>query len=106
VKLQDINVSGVRGRGDGRRKISQTAILAVISNYPRPDDEYSHVPKKYYNGTFGLKSGGTRQLRGNRWTKNLPTDAHHQSGRLKNCDLVIETIGGGPSGQVETRTLN
>jgi len=23
---------------------------------------------------------------------------------LKNCDLVIETIGGGPSGQVEKRT--
>jgi len=96
--------AGVMGAG-----ISQTAILAGYKVITRDltDEIIARARETIINGRFGLKEAVERgkitpaQMDSALANLTLTTKVED----LKNCDLVIETIGGGPSGQVENKDI-
>lgn len=109
MKLQDIKSIGVLGAGVMGAGICQTAILAGYKVIARDltDEILTRAKDTIINGQFGLKGAVelgkiTREqmekaLAGLTLTTNVED--------LKNCDIIIETIGGGPSGQVESKDI-
>jgi len=109
VKLQDVKCIGVLGAGVMGAGISQTAILAGYKVITRDltDEIIARAKENIINGQFGLKSaverGKITQGHMDKAIGNLTLTTRVED--LKNCDIVIETIGGGPSGQVESKDI-
>ena len=109
MKLQDVKCIGVLGAGVMGAGISQTAILAGYKVIARDltDEIIARASDNIINGHFGLKSAVERgKITPEQMDKalaNLTLTARVED--LKNCDVVIETIGGGPSGQVESKDI-
>jgi 3-hydroxybutyryl-CoA dehydrogenase len=109
VKIEDIKCIGVLGAGVMGAGISQTAILAGYKVITRDltDEIIARARENIINGRFGLKDmlerGKITREQMDITLANLTLTTKVED--LKNCDLVIETIGGGPSGQVENKDI-
>ena len=109
MKLQDIKCIGVMGAGIMGTGISQTAISAGFKVITRDltEDIIARSRENIINGRFGLKGaverGKITQTQMEQAMANLTLTTDMED--LKNCDLVIETIGGGPSGQLENKDI-
>ena len=109
MKLQDIKYIGILGAGVMGAGISQTAITAGYKVITRDltDEIIARARENIINGHFGLKEaverGKMTQEQMDKALANLTLTTRVED--LKNCDLVIETIGGGPSGQVESKDI-
>ena len=109
MKLQDIRCIGVLGAGVMGAGISQTAISAGYKVIARDltDEIIARAKESIINGHFGLKGmverGKITQEQMEKALANLTLTTMVED--LNNCDLVIETIGGGPSGQVESKDI-
>jgi 3-hydroxybutyryl-CoA dehydrogenase len=109
VKLQDIKCIGILGAGVMGAGISQTAIMAGYKVITRDltDEIIVRARENIINGHFGLKEaverGKITQEQMDTALANLILTTQVED--LKNCDLIIETIGGGPSGQVESKDI-
>jgi len=97
VKAEDIKCIGVMGGGTMGSGIAQTAILAGYKTIVRDlrDQLCERARNTIVDGRFGLKSGVERgkitQAQMDRAVANLSTTTKVED--LKNCDLIIETIG-------------
>jgi len=109
VKLADIKCIGVMGAGVMGGGISQTAILHGYNVICRDltDEILARAKDTIINGRFGLKGGVERG-------KYSQADMEAALARLtlttrvedlKDCDLIIEAIGGGDTGQLESKPL-
>ncbi len=109
MKLQDVKCIGVLGAGVMGAGISQTAISAGYKVITRDltDEIIARAKENIINGQFGLKSaverGKITQEHMDKALANLILTTSVED--MKNCDIVIETIGGGPSGQVESKDI-
>jgi 3-hydroxybutyryl-CoA dehydrogenase len=109
VKLQDVKCIGVLGAGVMGAGISQTAIAAGYKVITRDltDEIIARARDNIINGHFGLKGaverGKMTQEQMDKALANLTLTTRVED--LKNCDVVLETIGGGPSGQVESKDI-
>jgi 3-hydroxybutyryl-CoA dehydrogenase len=109
VKLEDIKSIGVMGAGVMGGGISQTAILAGYKVICRDltDEILAKTKDTIINGRFGLKGGVERgkqtQEQMDQAVANLTLTTKVED--LKDCDLIIEAIGGGPSGELENKDL-
>jgi len=109
MKLEDINCIGIMGAGVMGGGIAQSAILSGSKVIVRDLTEEICDKSKdtIINSRFGLKAGVER---GNHTQKemnkalallNFTTSAED----LKDCDLIIEAIGGGDDGAIENKPL-
>ena len=109
MKLEDIKLIGVLGAGVMGGGIAQSLILAGFPVIVRDlKDEICEKSKNtILNGRFGLSKGVERGV-------NTQAEVDQAMARLKfttkledlkDCDLVIEAIGGGPDGAIENKPL-
>jgi 3-hydroxybutyryl-CoA dehydrogenase len=109
VKLQDVKCIGVLGAGVMGAGISQTAILCGFKVIARDlnDEIITRARDVIINGQFGLKTEvdcsriTLKQMDEALANLMLTTTVED----LKDCDVVIETIGGGPSGEGENKEI-
>jgi len=107
MKLEDVKVVGVMGGGVMGSGITQTAILAGYKVICRDLTEkiIKRTRDTIINGRFGLKSGIERgkltQEQMDKALTNLTLTTKVED--LKNCDVIIEAIDGGPSGELENK---
>lgn len=109
MKLEDVKSMGVLGAGVMGGGISQTAILAGYKVICRDlnDEILARTKETIVNGRFGLKGGVERgkqtqeEMDAALARLTLTTKVED----LKDCDLIIEAIGGGDSGQLENKPL-
>lgn len=109
MKIEDVKTIGVMGLGVMGGGISQTAILAGYNVVARDlkDEIIARAKENIISGRFGLKGGVER----GKITKDQMDAA---VARLKvttavedlaNVDVLIEAIGGGPSGELENKDI-
>ena len=109
MKLEDVNSIGVVGAGVMGGGISQSAILAGYKVICRDltDEILERTRDTIANGRFGLKGGVERG-------KQTQEEMDQAMARLalttkvedlKDCDLIIEAIGGGEDGRLENKPL-
>jgi len=109
VKLEDVKSIGVVGAGVMGGGISQSAILAGYKVICRDltDEILERTKDTIANGRFGLKGGVERG-------KQTQEEMDQAMARLtlttkvedlKDCDLIIEAIGGGEDGRLENKPL-
>ena len=109
-ELQDIKCIGVLGAGVMGAEISQTAILAGYKVITRDltNEIIARARETIINGRFGLKEaverGKITPAQMDSALANLTLTARNWK-TWSFADLVIETIGGGPSGQVENKDI-
>jgi 3-hydroxybutyryl-CoA dehydrogenase len=109
MKLKDIKNIGVMGAGVMGGGISQTAILAGFNVVCRDLNEEILAKAKdtIINGRFGLKGGVERgkytQEQMDQAVARLTLTTKVED--LKNCDLVIEAIGGANPAEIENKDL-
>ncbi len=109
MKLQDVKCIGVLGAGVMGAGISQTAISAGFKVIARDlnDEIIARAREGIIDGRFGLKRdverGKITLERMDKALANLTLTTKVED--LKNCDVVIETIGGGPSGELENKEI-
>jgi len=109
MKLEDIKTIGVVGAGVMGGGITQTAILAGYKVIIRDltDEICQKAKDTMINGRFGLKGGVDRgkitQEQMDQALANLTLTTKAED--LKDCDLVIEAIGGGEGGAIENKPL-
>ena len=109
MKLQDVKCIGVLGAGIMGAGISQTAISVGYKVIARDltDEIIVRARDNIINGHFGLKGdverGNITQEQMDKALANLTLTTRVED--LKNCDVILETIGGGPSGQVENKDI-
>ncbi|MFC1966961.1 3-hydroxyacyl-CoA dehydrogenase family protein [Chloroflexota bacterium] len=109
MKLGDIKTIGIMGGGMMGGGIAQTAVLAGYKVIVRDlnDEILAKVKDTVTNGRFGLKGGVERgkltQEQMNQALANLSVTTRVED--LKDCDLIIEAIGGGLDGQLENKPL-
>ena len=109
MKLEDVKSIGVIGGGVMGGGISQTAILAGYKVICRDltDEIIARTKDNIINGRFGLKAGVER----GKHTKeqfdeamaNLTLTTKVED--LKDCDVIIEAIGGGTSTDIENKDV-
>ena len=109
MKLEDIKCMGILGAGVMGGGIAQSAILAGYKVIVRDlkDEICDKARDIIINGRFGIKGGVER----GKTTQedmdkalsllNFTTKVED----LKDCDLIIEAIGGGPDGAIENKDL-
>lgn len=108
MKIEDIKTIGVMGAGVMGGGISQTAILAGYNVICRDltDEILVKAKDTMINGRFGLKGGVERgkhtQQQVDEALARLTLTTKVED--LKDCDFVIEAIGGGP-GQLENKPM-
>lgn len=108
MKIEDIKTIGVMGAGVMGGGISQTAILAGYNVICRDltDEILAKAKDTMINGRFGLKGGVERgkhtQQQVDEALARLTLATKVED--LKDCDFVIEAIGGGP-GQLENKPM-
>lgn len=109
MKLEDVKSIGVVGAGVMGGGISQSAILAGYKVICRDltDEILERTRDTIANGRFGLKGGVERG-------KQTQEEMDQAMARLalttkvedlKDCDLIIEAIGGGEDGRLENKPL-
>ncbi len=109
MKPEDIKTIGVVGAGVMGGGISQSAILAGYKVICRDltDEILAKTKDTIINGRFGLKGGVERgkqtQEQMDQAIANLTLTTRVED--LKDCDLVIEAIGGGEGGGLENKPL-
>jgi 3-hydroxybutyryl-CoA dehydrogenase len=109
MKIEDIKSIGIVGAGVMGGGIAQTAILAGFNVICRDLTEEILAKSKdtIINGRFGLKGGIARgkhtQQQVDEALARLKLTTKVED--LKNCDFVLEAIGGGDSGQLENKPL-
>ncbi len=109
MKLEDIKTIGVMGAGVMGGGIAQTAIQAGYKVIIRDltDEICEKTKDTMINGRFGLKGGVDRgkitQEQMEQALANLTLTTKVED--LKDCDLVIEAIGGGEGGAIENKPL-
>ena len=109
MKLADIKSIGVLGAGVMGGGISQSAILAGYNIICRDltDEILEKTKDTIINGRFGFKGGVERgkqtqeEMDAALARLTLTTKVED----LKDCDLVIEAIGGGDTGRLEDKPL-
>ncbi len=108
MKIEDIKTIGVMGAGVMGGGISQTAILAGFNVICRDltDEILARAKDTMINGRFGFKGGVERgkqtQQQVDEALARLKLTTKVED--LKDCDFVIEAIGGGP-GQLEDKPM-
>ncbi len=108
MKIEDIKTIGVMGAGVMGGGISQTAIIAGYNVICRDltDEILAKAKDTMINGRFGLKGGVERgkhtQQQVDEALARLTLTTKVED--LKDCDFVIEAIGGGP-GQLENKPM-
>jgi len=109
MKLEDIKVIGIMGGGVMGGGIAQTAILAGYRTIVRDlnDEILTRMRDTIANGRFGLKGGVERgkytQQAMDKAVANLSVTTRVED--LKNCDLIIEAIGGSNPQEIENKPL-
>jgi len=109
MKLEDIKCIGVMGAGVMGGGISQTAILAGYKIICRDltDEILANTKETILNGRFGLNGGVARgkqtQEQVDQAMANLTLTTRVED--LKDCDMIIEAIGGGDDGAIENKPL-
>jgi 3-hydroxybutyryl-CoA dehydrogenase len=109
MKLGDIKRIGVVGGGVMGGGIAQTAILAGYKTIVRDltDEILEKMKNTIIDGRFGLKGGVTRgkltQKQMDQTLANLSVTTKVED--LKDCDLIIEAIGGGGPAEIENKQL-
>ena len=109
MKLEDVKSIGVLGGGVMGGGIAQTAILAGYKVIIRElTDELCEKARNIItDGRFGLKGGVARgkqtQEQMDQAMANLSCTTKVED--LKDCDLIIEAIGGGEGGGLENKPL-
>jgi len=109
MKLQDVKCIGVMGAGVMGGGIAQSLILAGFKVIVRDlTDEINQKSKDtIINGRFGIKGGVDRgkttqeQMDKALSLLNYTTKVED----MKDCDLIIEAIGGGEDGRLENKPL-
>jgi 3-hydroxybutyryl-CoA dehydrogenase len=109
MKLQDIKCIGVMGAGVMGGGIAQSLILAGYKVIIRDltEEICNKSRDTLINGRFGFKNGVERgtftqaQVDKALSLLNFTTKVED----LKDCDLIIEAIGGGPDGAIENKDL-
>lgn len=109
MKLEDIKTIGILGGGVMGGGIAQTAIQADYKVIVRDltDEILGRMKNTIISGRFGLKGGVERgkftQQRMDVVLANLAVTTRVED--LKNCDLIIEAIGGGNPQEIENKGL-
>ena len=109
MKLEDVKSIGVVGAGVMGGGISQSAILAGYKVICRDltDEILERTRDTIANGRFGLKGGVERgkqtQEPMDQAMARLALTTKVED--LKDCDLIIEAIGGGEDGRLENKPL-
>lgn len=109
MKLEDIKTIGVMGGGVMGCGIAQTAILAGYKVIVRDltDEILAKTRDTIINGRFGLKGGAERGVFTEKQMEQalakLSTTTRVEN--LKDCELIIEAIGGGIDGNLENKPL-
>jgi len=109
MKIEDIKTIGVIGAGVMGGGITQTAILAGYKVICRDltDEILAKAKDTIINGRFGFKGGIERgkltQEQVDQALANLTLTTKVED--LKDCDLIIEAIGGGDAGGLENKPL-
>lgn len=109
MKLEDIKRIGVVGGGVMGTGIAQTAILAGYKVIIRElsDALCERARNTIVDGRFGLKGGVARgkqtQEQMDQAMANLSVTTRVED--LKDCDLIIEAIGGGSADEIENKPL-
>jgi 3-hydroxybutyryl-CoA dehydrogenase len=109
MKLEDIKTIGIVGAGVMGGGIAQSAILAGLNVIVRDltEEICDRAKDTIINGRFGIKGGVERG-------KHTQQEMDQALARLrfttkvedlKDCELIIEAIGGGDSGQLENKDL-
>jgi len=107
MKLEDVESVGVMGGGFMGSGVAQTVILAGYKVICRDltDEIIKRTRDTIINGKFGLKGGIERgkitQEQMDKALAKLTLTTKVED--LKNCDVIIEAIGGGPSGELENK---
>ncbi len=109
MKLEDVKCIGVMGAGVMGGGIAQSAILAGFNVIIRDltDEICEKARDAIINGRFGLKGGVEK---GKQTQEEMDQALARLSFTtkvedLKDCDLIIEAIGGGPDGALENKEL-
>lgn len=109
MKLQNVKSIGVMGAGVMGGGISQALVTAGFKVVTRDlnDEILARAKDTMINGRFGLKGGVERgkitKEQMDKAIANLTLTTKVED--LKNCDLIIEAIGGGPSGEMENKDI-
>jgi len=109
MELEDIKTIGIMGGGVMGGGIAQTAILAGYKTIVRDlsDEILARMKDTIINGRFGLKGGVERgkhtQEQMDRALANLSVTTKVED--LKDCDLIIEAIGGTNPQEIENKGL-
>jgi len=109
MKLEDIKTIGIMGGGVMGGGIAQTAILAGYKTVVRDlkDEILAKTKDTIINGRFGLKGGVERgkqtQQQMDSALANLSLTTRVED--LKDCDLIIEAIGGSNPEEIENKDL-
>ena len=109
MKLKDIKWIGVIGAGVMGGGIAQSAILAGYKVIVRDltDEICQKAKNTIMNGRFGIKGavekGKTTQEEMDKALSLLSFATKVED--LKNCDLIIEAIGGGADGAIENKDM-
>jgi 3-hydroxybutyryl-CoA dehydrogenase len=109
MKLEDIKTIGIVGGGVMGGGIAQTAILAGYKTTVRDlsDEILAKMKDTIVNGRFGLKGGVERgkntQEQMDKALANLSVTTKVEG--LKDCDLIIEAIGGSNPQEIENKEL-
>jgi 3-hydroxybutyryl-CoA dehydrogenase len=109
MKLSDVKSIGILGAGVMGGGISQSAILAGYNIICRDltDEILAKTKDTIINGRFGFKGGVERgkmtqeQMDAAVARLTLTTKVED----LKDCDVIIEAIGGGDTGRLEDKPL-
>jgi 3-hydroxybutyryl-CoA dehydrogenase len=109
MKIGDVKLIGVLGQGVMGGGITQTAILAGCKVIARDltDEILARAKENLISGRFGLK-GGVERGKITKEQMDAAVARLTQTTKvedLKNCDVIIEAIGGGPSGEMENKDL-
>jgi len=109
MKLEDIKCIGVLGAGIMGGGIAQSAILAGYKVIVRDlkDEICDKAKDTIINGRFGIKGGvekgKTTQEEMDKAISLLNFTTKVED--LKDCDLIIEAIGGGADGAIENKDM-
>lgn len=109
MKLKDVKCIGVIGAGVMGGGIAQSAILAGYKVIVRDltDEICEKAKNTIMNGRFGIKGavekGKTTQAEMDKALSLLNFTTKVED--LKDCDLIIEAIGGGADGAIENKDM-
>ena len=109
MKLEDINCIGIIGAGVMGGGIAQSAILVGQKVVVRDLTEEICEKSKdiIVNGRFGIKAGVDRGKQTQEGMDHALALLNYTTNveDLKDCDLIIEAIGGGPDGAIENKDM-